>query len=156
MSSFYGGKQGRTYHIVQRYDCVYLDESLYTTVQTISSLNVGDYYKDNGIVYRVLQTNPFKTKAIKGMVNQFQKGGAYTDANYGQYVLIDTVLTTGKSDPQNGLLYRRGFDYLQTINESMPKRSDEAFNEGNVFHQELYLLVDHQEQDHHHAQKDHH
>ena len=138
MSSFYGGKQGRTYHIVQRYDCVYLNESLYNIVQDTSNLKVGDYYKDNGTVYRVLETDPLKTKAIKGMVNQFQKGGAYTDANYGQYVLIDTVLTTGKSDPQNGLLYRRGFDYLQTIKESMPLKSDSAFNENNIFHQQLY------------------
>lgn len=70
MSSFYGGKQGRTYHIVQRYD------------------------------------------SVADMVNAFSGGGAYTDANYGQYVIIDTVLTQGRSaSRENGLLYRRGFDY---------------------------------------------
>ncbi len=25
------------------------------------------------------------------MVHEFQKGGAYTEANYGQYVIIDTI-----------------------------------------------------------------
>ncbi len=69
MSSFYGGKQGRTYNIVQRYD------------------------------------------SVTAMVEAFSGGGAYTDANYGQYVLIDTVLNSGRSNQENGLLYRRGFDY---------------------------------------------
>ena len=70
MSSFYGGKQGRTYHIVQRYD------------------------------------------SVADMVDAFSGGGAYTKANYGQYVIIDTVLNEGRSSSlENGLLYRRGFDY---------------------------------------------
>jgi len=37
-------------------------------------------------------TDKEKVAKIKGMVNEFQKGGAYTDANYGEYVIIDTVL----------------------------------------------------------------
>lgn len=72
MASFYGGKQGITYHIVERYD------------------------------------------SIASMVQEFNKGGAYTDVNYGQYVIIDTL---SKSDETNGCLYRRGFQYNQIIDE---------------------------------------
>lgn len=90
MSSFYGGKEGRTYNIVQRYD------------------------------------------SIAQMVDAFSGGGAYTGANYGQYVIIDTVLKDGRSNRENGLLYRRGFDYNQTI-QSVPVKSntqtDEVFKQ---------------------------
>lgn len=84
MSSFYGGKQGRTYHIVQRYD------------------------------------------SVEQMVNAFSGGGAYTDANYGQYVIIDTIMNLNrKSDPENGLLYRRGFDYNDSAsNHPKPSQQD--------------------------------
>lgn len=91
MSSFYGGKEGRTYHIVQRYDSVH------------------------------------------DMVNAFSGGGAYTGANYGQYVIIDTVLNQGRSaSKENGLLYRRGFDYNDPQHEKPIKTaemSDEDFQQ---------------------------
>ncbi len=75
MASFYGGKQGITYHIVERYD------------------------------------------SIADMVDNFSKGGAYTAVNYGQYVIIDTILNQHKKNSQqNGLLYRRGFQYDAQIN----------------------------------------
>lgn len=45
---------------------------------------------------------------ISDMVNAFRQGGSYTDVNYGEYVIIDTV---SKSHPDNGKLYRRGMDY---------------------------------------------
>lgn len=98
MSSFYGGKQGRTYHIVQRYD------------------------------------------TVQQMVEAFSGGGAYTDANYGQYVLIDTVLTQGRSSSlENGLLYRRGFDYNDSYaNYEKPNPEDEDFQDQNGFNQELF------------------
>lgn len=87
MSSFYGGKQGRTYNIVQRYD------------------------------------------SVEDMCKAFAKGGACTEVNYGQYVIIDTTLQS-RSNIENGALYRRGFDYLQTI-KPIPKR--ESFPTDNDF-----------------------
>lgn len=70
MNSFYGGKQGLTYHIVARFD------------------------------------------SVAAMVEAFQQGGAYRDVNYGQYVIIDTVLHNhNPNSDENGRLYRRGFDY---------------------------------------------
>lgn len=83
MNSFYGGKQGLTYHIVARFD------------------------------------------SIAAMVEAFQNGGAYRDVNYGQYVIIDTVLNNrNPNSNENGCLYRRGFDYseqLQLNEDGTPK-----------------------------------
>ena len=137
MNSFYGGKQGRTYHIVERYDAVYFNsndttgfiefnpnitensetkikngpvsrgtklfygQTRYFVLQDISNISISTF-SDSSFVYE-----------MKGMVNEFQKGGAYTGVNYGQYVLIDTVKCFGKSNKQNGLLFRRGFNYSQ-------------------------------------------
>lgn len=137
MNSFYGGKQGRTYHIVERYDAVYFNpndttgfiefnpnitensetrikngpvsrgtklfygQTRYFVLQDISNISISTF-SDSSLVYE-----------MKGMVNEFQKGGAYTGVNYGQYVLIDTVKCFGKSNKQNGLLFRRGFNYSQ-------------------------------------------
>ena len=90
MSSFYGGKQGRTYHIVQRYN------------------------------------------SVADMVAAFSGGGAYSDVNYGQYVIIDTILVNhNKTSPQNGLLYRRGFDYNDNPdNYPKPNKSDSIYYDG--------------------------
>jgi len=44
------------------------------------------------------------------MVAAFAGGGQYTDVMYHEYVLIDTS-NTNLNDPENGCLYRRGFDY---------------------------------------------
>lgn len=92
MSSFYGGKQGRTYHIVARFD------------------------------------------SIADMVAAFANGGAYTQVNYGQYVLIDTILNENrKSDPQNGLIYRRGFDYQDDpSNHVKPNQNDYKDEQNNL------------------------
>lgn len=73
--SFYGGKQGRTYHLVQHYD------------------------------------------SIHAMVEAFQKGGSYTDANYNEYVIIDTIINKNNySSPENGMIFRRGFNYDEKFN----------------------------------------
>ena len=89
MSSFYGGKQGRTYNIVKRFD------------------------------------------TVAAMVQAFSGGGAYTEVNYGQYVIIDTVLTSGRSNLENGLLYRRGFDYNATTDLTKPNQTDSKYRNNN-------------------------
>ena len=96
MNSFYGGKEGRTYHIVARYD------------------------------------------SVAQMIDQFQKGGAYTEANYGQYVLIDTIMNNGHySDEENGLLFRRGFDYNEEV-AIKPNRGDYIDSETGEFDKQGY------------------
>lgn len=160
MYSFYGGKQGRTYNIVERYDQIYIDQSDRRPEKPDGKLidfepdtwyDFGEYLFYQGSVYLVLhQTenvqgkidiNNLKIKLdlndlnnteyvarIKGMVNEFQKGGAYTDANYGQYVIIDTILNQNhKNDDINGIIYRRGFDYTEVVNSyDRPHKDDKA------------------------------
>lgn len=42
------------------------------------------------------------------MVKNFSQGGNYTEVHYDEYVLINTE---NKNDPNNGKIYRRGYDY---------------------------------------------
>ena len=46
--------------------------------------------------------------SIEEMVSNFTQGDHYTEVNYGEYVIIDTE---NKNDPDNGKVYRRGYDY---------------------------------------------
>lgn len=96
MSSFYGGKQGRTYNIVKRYD------------------------------------------SVRQMVQAFANGGAYTEVNYGQYVLIDTILNNNhKSDLENGLLFRRGFDYNDPYTTIYVPKKDDKDSQGNYLYKDV-------------------
>lgn len=47
-------------------------------------------------------------KDIPSMVNDFSEGGDFTDVNYDEYVLINTY---NKNHPDNGKVFRRGYDY---------------------------------------------
>ena len=74
MNSFYGGKEGRSFAIIERFN---------NTTE---------------------------------MINAFSRGAGYTDVNYGEYVIIDTVLNDDNLDsPDNGKIYRRGLDYTNTM-----------------------------------------
>lgn len=144
MYSFYGGKQGRTYHIVERYDSIYLDPTAYADFDSNKeSYNQGEYFKYNEKFYKVLvegsisdidaALDDYKIVQIKGMVNCFSLGGSYTDVNYGEYVIIDTFLNEHhRNDEVNGLLYRRGLEYNQVGTTTRPIRqqydSQEAYN----------------------------
>lgn len=143
MYSFYGGKQGRTYNLVQRYDEVYIDQTALDTFQDGASYEFGSRFTYESKIYLVLPQNQEgtteivltvddlkddeKVAEIKGMVNEFQKGGAYTDTNYGQYVIIDTILNENhKNDDLNGLIYRRGFDYTEpVVSYKRPEKGDQ-------------------------------
>lgn len=48
---------------------------------------------------------------IPSMVADFIKGGSFTGVNYDQYVLINTI---NKNHPDNGKIFRRGYDYNST------------------------------------------
>ena len=140
MNSFYGGKQGRTYNIVQRYDAVYLDINNYPNKPQI--LYNGDIYKEKDInnnynFYLVLDADTEEIYTLKGMCNEFSKGDSYTDVNYGEYVLIDTVLISGRSSDENGLLFRRGFDYNEGAKRK-PLRTDSDYNPNNNFDKNAY------------------
>ena len=102
MNSFYGGKQGRTYHIAARYDCVNIvsfineykilyDEEQIESIESIpefdnqASYTIGEVFKnkeDSSIVF-YLVIKDFSAQSdftnyitkIKAMVQEFQKGG---------------------------------------------------------------------------------
>lgn len=46
--------------------------------------------------------------SIEDMATAFAKGPGYTDVNFDEYVLINTV---NKNNPENGQIFRRGLDY---------------------------------------------
>lgn len=64
--------------------------------------------------------------SINAMTTQFSRGGNFNEVGYGQYVIIDTAINGDYSNPQNGIVYRRGFNYSQTIKAkpTAPNRSD--------------------------------
>jgi len=47
-------------------------------------------------------------RSISDMVANFKKGPDYTAVHYDEYVMINTV---NKNDPDNGKIYRRGYDF---------------------------------------------
>lgn len=49
---------------------------------------------------------------IAEMVAAFSQGGNYKTVNYDEYVLIDTE---NKNDPDNGKIYRRGYEYNNSM-----------------------------------------
>lgn len=51
-------------------------------------------------------------KTVAEMIAAFKQGGAYTVVNYDDYVLIDTE---NKNNPDNGKLYRRGYNYNNSM-----------------------------------------
>ena len=77
------------------------------------------------------------------MVNEFSKGGAYTEVNYGQYVIIDTILNENhRNDSANGILYRRGFDYNQEVAGERPDRNSDEFYDIEYGTETIIVWVD--------------
>lgn len=95
MYSFYGGKQGRTYKLVQHYDSIYQ------------------------------------------MVQAFQQGGSYNAVNYGEYVIIDTIVNDNHyGSPENGIIYRRGLNFNQNFNPNNTQDNEILVNENNTISKE--------------------
>lgn len=53
-----------------------------------------------------------KYGSIEEMIECFQQGGSYKTVNYDEYVLIDTE---NKNDADNGKVFRRGYDYMNSV-----------------------------------------
>lgn len=76
-------------------------------------LGYGFYGGKSGSTYHLVQ----HFDSIKAMVDAFQKGGAYNTVNYGEYVIIDTIINDNHySSRENGIIYRRGLNYLEDFN----------------------------------------
>ena len=51
-------------------------------------------------------------RSIADMVERFKQGPNYTAVHYDEYVMINTV---NKNDPDNGKIYRRGYDFTNDV-----------------------------------------
>ena len=51
-------------------------------------------------------------RSIADMVTKFKQGPSYTAVHYDEHVMINTV---NKNDPDNGRVYRRGYDFTNTM-----------------------------------------
>lgn len=136
LESFYGGRQGASFVIVERFDgedipvnskykqVYYAEDSsgvlLYPFVMQNGN-NFNNYSWQlvtlNGATVNVVETGGVHSTQVlsvvyqKGMRQCFEQGGDTVDiVNYGEYVIIDTI---SKDNPENGRVYRRGmnFDY---------------------------------------------
>jgi hypothetical protein len=88
--SFYGGKRGISFTIVEHFD------------------------------------------SVSDMLDKFSQGGAYETVNYGQYVIIDTIVNLNHKDSlENGLVYSRGYDYTQS-RAVVPNKNDYKDKNGNT------------------------
>lgn len=65
-------------------------------------------------------------KDIPSMVADFSQGGSFAEVNYDEYVIINTV---NKNHPDNGKIFRRGYDYNGTRTISAYRAYDEDENE---------------------------
>lgn len=135
--SFYGGRQGASFVIVKHFDGVDIpagsayqigwfakDENNYFYVPLIkrTSSNYMNYAGWGEIPYdgvtivtsqSGVTSDPLPLKYAEGMKQCFEKGGASTsEVNYGEYVIIDTIVNLGETDnPDNGKVYRRGMNF---------------------------------------------
>lgn len=139
MSSFYGGKQGRTYHLVQHYDTIKIKNNDYPAFDASKKHLVNSKVKYNNKYYIFLEEvqasqetqelDLSKVREVKAMVDCFSQGGSYTEVNYGQYVIIDTP---SKEDPENGCIYRRGFNYNEPTSSTIQNPGAGAIYIGKI------------------------
>jgi len=50
--------------------------------------------------------------SVAAMVASFSQGAGYTDVHYDEHVIINT---TNKNDPDNGKIYRRGYNFTNEM-----------------------------------------
>lgn len=132
--SFYGGRQGASFVIVERFEGINIPNPEFKEAYyAVNEDNIRFYpfilkKEDNYYSYKWIETtldgstvNVIYTETgqpgqedlpieyQKGMVQCFKQGGDTTDiVNYGEYVIIDTV---SKDNPDNGKVFRRGMDF---------------------------------------------
>ena len=117
--SFYGGQPGFSFIIVKSYKCIQppdvndayftklIREDLIKEDSSLSStLNIDTQIPNDSITYRQKWLNNYC------MTTCFEKGPAYTAVHYEEHVLINTF---NKNDPDNGKIFRRGYDYTGNL-----------------------------------------
>ena len=79
--------------------------------------------------------------SIYDMFQAFSKGGSYTDVNYDEYVIIDTIIRKNeKNNAENGIIYRRGYDFSQEFNpENVALNTDHSLSPNDLTDTEIVL-----------------
>ena len=95
-NSFYGGRQGASFVIVNRF--YYIDKKTIPTNEMITFIQPDAEKKG-------LTIEQWYNKYC--MAQAFSQGGSYTEVNYDEYVIIDSF---NKNDYNNGKIYRRGYN----------------------------------------------
>ena len=74
------------------------------------------------------------------MVELFQQGGSYNAVNYGEYVIIDTIVNDNHyGSPENGIIYRRGLDFNEAFNPNNTQDNEILINEnGTISKEDVY------------------
>ena len=74
------------------------------------------------------------------MVEYFQQGGSYNAVNYGEYVIIDTIVNDNHyGSPENGIIYRRGLDFNEAFNPNNTQNNEILINEnGTISKEDVY------------------
>lgn len=71
-------------------------------------MNDSFYGGGRGFSFIIVENYP----SIKKMIEKFKLGADYTVVHYDEYVLINTE---NKNDPDNGKIFRRGYDYINDL-----------------------------------------
>ena len=81
--------------------------------------------------------------SIYDMVTAFQQGGSYTDVQYDEYVIIDTIFRKNeKNNTENGIIYRRGYDFSQPFNaEGVDLNGNNSLNPRQMTAQQFTLYA---------------
>lgn len=141
--SFYGGRMGASFVIVKRFDGIDIpqtegNETYKAKIYAYKSINKKPYLliEDGNLIEKTTEnfadydwtrvelngkevetTEGKRTMPValaEGMVQCFAQGGNSTnEVNYGEYVIIDTLVGLNKrNDPDNGKVFRRGMNYI--------------------------------------------
>lgn len=100
--SFYGGRRGASFILSGRFR--YIDGNKIPPKD--EKLIEKEYGLDKPIKSRVEWVNK------NCMIQAFKQDGDYTEVNYDEYVIIDSY---DKNDPNNGKVYRRGYDFNSAL-----------------------------------------
>lgn len=102
-NSFYGGRQGASFVIQEKYKSIKAPD---VTNEIWNKIIREDLGLAEGANISNEQRESWNKQYC--MVSAFQQGNSYKTVNYDEYVIIDTE---NKNDPDNGRIYRRGYDY---------------------------------------------
>lgn len=136
--SFYGGRQGASFIIVKQFDAINLTETTSKLKYLAVTSDGYYIYQNDNFIERtsdnftnyawkvtkldgsevntkfsqestIIVAHNLPNEEAEGMVQCFSQGGDTTnEVNYGEYVIIDTLI---KNNPDNGKVYRRGINY---------------------------------------------